>query len=207
MRNRAEGSSGVRYGDQVSTAATEDPSVLDLARGFRDGDTSCVEAVYRRWSPLVHSLALRTLGNHHDAEEVTQQVFVSAWRSRHTLTPTEHALPAWLVGIARHRIADRRGERAREARRVDAAAATSGVEEETVPGEVDSVVDRLVVAQRLAELPDPRRTILTLAFHEDLTHDQIATRTGLPLGTVKSHLRRGLVQLRDGLEEVRRGSR
>ena len=73
--------------------------------------------------------------------------------------------------------------------------------------DIERIVDRLVVSQQLAELPDPRRTILTLAFHEDLTHDQIAARTGLPLGTVKSHLRRGLVQLRNQLEEVRRESR
>lgn len=196
---------GFRYGGAVSAAATEGPSVLDLAREFCAGDPGAVEAVYRRWSPLIHSIALRALRSHDEAEDVTQLVFVAAWRSRHTLTPSESALPAWLVGIARHRIADRLGERARDARRVEAAVASAGDETEDEP--VDGIVDRLVVAQQLAEIAEPRRTILTLAFHEDLTHEQIATRTGLPLGTVKSHLRRGLVQLRNQLEEVRRAAR
>lgn len=185
--------------------------VIDLAAGLRDGDRDSLEEVYRRWSPLVHTLALRALGTHHEAEDVTQQVFISAWRSRHTLTPTDNALPAWLVGIARHRISDRFAERGREARKV-AQVVAEPVAQRTYVGDdavaedaVGGVVDRLVLAQKLDDLGEPRRTILRLAFHDDLTHEQISSRTGLPLGTVKSHLRRGLVQLRRTLEEVRHG--
>lgn len=188
----------------------DDAAVIDLAAGLRDGDRDSLAEVYRRWSPLVHTVAVRSLGSHHEAEDVTQQVFISAWRSRHTLTPSDTALPAWLLGILRHRVSDRLAERAREAQKV-----ASVVARDLAPGEVDpaeagggegsvgGVVDRLVLAQTLDDLGEPRRTILRLAFHEDLTHDQISARTGLPLGTVKSHLRRGLTQLRRTLEEVR----
>ncbi len=202
------------YGEPVSSTSGVDASVLDLAAGLRDGDRDCLAEIFRRWSPLVHTIALRSLGTHHEAEDVTQMVFISAWRSRHTLTPSENALPAWLVGIARHRISDRLGERSRDARKVASAAAlVPGVR---APGSVHGtaphmvgvdqaagVVDRLVVAQQLEAMGDPRGAILRLAFHDDLTHEQIAARTGLPLGTVKSHLRRGLAQLRKTLEEVR----
>lgn len=198
------------YGEQVSSSYGE-ACVLDLATGLRDGDRDSLAEIFRRWSPLVHTIALRSLGSHHEAEDVTQMVFISAWRSRHTLTPSDNALPAWLVGIARHRISDRLGERSRDARKVASVAAmvpgsrqggsTGGAGEAS--DAAGGVVDRLVVAQQLEAMGDPRGTILRLAFHDDLTHEQIAAHTGLPLGTVKSHVRRGLAQLRKTLEEVR----
>lgn len=189
-------------------AASDQRSVRELAAGLQAGDHGCLEEIFRRWSSLVHTIALRALGSAHEAEEVTQLVFIAAWRSRHALVATDQALPAWLVGITRHRIADRLAERARDARRVSAVAAVAAVSDGEGPGgepageDVEALVQRLVVAQTLAELPDPRRTILRLAFHEDLTHDQIAQRTGLPLGTVKSHVRRGLLQLRETLHSA-----
>ena len=200
-------------GGPVRPRTGDEATVTDLAAGLRDGDRDSLEEIYRRWSPLVHTIALRQLGNHHEAEDVTQLVFISAWRSRHTLTPSENALPAWLGGIARHRIADRLGERARDAHKVAAIASrdlgpagalVSESATEPLAGDAaGGVVDRLVLCQKIDDLGDPRHTILRLAFHEDLTHEQIASRTGLPLGTVKSHLRRGLTQLRRTLEEVR----
>jgi RNA polymerase sigma-70 factor (ECF subfamily) len=65
-----------------------------------------------------------------------------------------------------------------------------------------AVTDRVLIAQALADLGEPRASVLRLAFADDLTHEQIAGRLGLPLGTVKSHLRRGLLQLRDTIKGV-----
>ncbi|MGN0065324.1 MAG: RNA polymerase sigma factor [Nocardioides sp.] len=191
----------------MSLLSGDEFTVTELAERLRDGDRESLETIYRRWAPLVHTVALRSLGSHHEAEDVTQQVFISAWRSRHTLTPSEGALPAWLLGILRHRVADRLGERAREAHKVAALRSRDLDAQGAEPAGADAgseLVDRLVLAQTIDELGEPRRTILRLAFHEDLTHDEISRRTGLPLGTVKSHLRRGLAHLRRSLEEVRR---
>lgn len=203
---------GRRYVGAVKSEAValedeRDGSVHSLAARFAAGDETALEDVFDRWSALVHTFALRAMRDPHDAEEVTQQVFVAAWRSRHTLTPSPVALPAWLIGIARHKIADARAARVRDADRLAAVVATP---DPSLTGSADAdqaIADRLVVRQAVQEMPDPRRTIVFLAFWQDLTHAEIAASTGLPLGTVKSHVRRGLIDLHQQLEGVRHGSR
>jgi RNA polymerase sigma factor (sigma-70 family) len=200
-----------RYGGAVVTGMSEreeeqDDGVRSLAARLVEGDETALEQVYDRWSALVHTYALRALRDAGDAEEATQQVFVAAWRSRHTLVPSPHALPAWLIGIARHKVSDVRLARSRDADR--AAAVASQPEAHAVVEAADEeIADRLVVRQAVEELPDPRRTIVFLAFWEGLSHAEIAETVGLPLGTVKSHVRRGLVSLHQQLEGVRRESR
>jgi len=201
-----------RYGGAVTSGLRESEEdegdvVRSLAARLVEGDETALEAVYDRWSALVHTYALRALQDVHDAEEVTQQVFISAWRSRHTLTPSPAALPAWLIGIARHKVADVRAARARDAHRVAAAATVPGALEADTSAADEEIADRLVVRQAVEELPDPRRTILFLAFWEQRSHAEIAETVGLPLGTVKSHVRRGLVKLHHQLEGVRHESR
>jgi len=201
-----------RYGDPVVTGATsfedeQDENVLTLAARLVAGDEAALEEIYDRWSSLVHTFALRALRDVHDAEDVTQQVFVAAWRSRHTLTPSPAALPAWLVGIARHKVADVRASRSRDADRLAAVVSLPGARDDAVQSADDEVAERLVVRQAVEDLPDPRRTILLLAFWEDHSHAEIAEKIGLPLGTVKSHVRRGLMKLHQQLEGVRHESR
>ncbi|GAA1927521.1 RNA polymerase sigma factor [Nocardioides hwasunensis] len=185
----------------------QDDDVRSLAARLVSGEETALEAVYDRWSALVHTYALRALGDVHDAEDVTQQVFVAAWRSRHTLTPTPGALPSWLLGIARHKVADVRASRARDAGRIAAAASLPEARDVAEQSADEDVTERLVVRQAVEELPDPRRTIMFLAFWEGCSHTEIAEAVGLPLGTVKSHVRRGLISLHQQLEGVRRESR
>ncbi|WP_406829774.1 sigma-70 family RNA polymerase sigma factor [Pedococcus sp. KACC 23699] len=172
----------------------------DLAVRLASGSREALAEVYERWASLVHTIALRSLGNTHDAEDVTQQVFVSAWSSRHTLKPDEGSLPGWLVGITRHRISDVRTQRYRRSRNVAAVAAVTPDAGRAAP-EPD-IAQRLHVAHEIDALGEPRATVLRLAFIEDRPQEEIAQRLDLPLGTVKSHVRRGLVQLRRRLEEV-----
>ena len=173
----------------------------DLAERLRGGSLQALEEAYANWSSLVHTLALRSLGNHHDAEDVTQQVFVAAWRGRHTLRPDRGTVPGWLVGITRNKVADLHAQRARQARDVDAAAQKSLPDQQAPPPD-EQLAARLLLADALDHLGEPRSTVVRMAFIEDLTHEEIARRLQLPLGTVKSHVRRGLLHLRTRLEEV-----
>jgi RNA polymerase sigma factor (sigma-70 family) len=168
-----------------------------LARAFPTADEAVLAECYRRWSPLVHTVALRSLGNPDDAADVTQQVFVDAWRSRATYRPGAGSLGGWLVGITRHKTADRHAARAREARLQQAV--TTNFTERTAPA-ADFAADRVLVADEMARLDPTARRVLELAFFQDLTHTQIAGLLDMPLGTVKSHVRRSLTRLRDRLE-------
>ncbi|MFJ6718082.1 RNA polymerase sigma factor [Streptomyces sp. NPDC091259] len=176
-----------------------------MAAGFAEGDERSMEAAYRHWRPLVHSLARRALGDEREAEDVTQQVFLAAWRGRRHYRPGPGGLGAWLTGITRHKVADALEARTRRTRVAEAAA--HALHERTrspaahAPPEPERALDRVLVLGELARLPAAQQRVLWLAFYGDLTQSQIAARTGLPLGTVKSHMRRALRVLRQSLGE------
>ncbi|WP_329267098.1 sigma-70 family RNA polymerase sigma factor [Streptomyces sp. NBC_01451] len=178
---------------------TGQPDDEELVRGFLAGDEACLAAVYRRWSALVHTLAWRSLGDVKEAEDVTQQVFLGVWSGRRGYRPERGPLVGWIVGIARHRIADALAARTRRSRLV-AAVDSWPVRADPADERLEGALDRLVVRAEFAKLASAQQRVLRLAFYEDLSQSQIAERTGWPLGTVKSHARRGLYRLRRELE-------
>ncbi|GGR76411.1 RNA polymerase sigma factor [Streptomyces humidus] len=177
-------------------APTED-SLADeeLAAGFAAGDESCLVAAYHRWGALVYTLGQRSLGDAREAEDVTQTVFLAAWRGRNGFDQARGTLSAWLVGITRRKIADALAARTRRAELVAAAGARMAAGNVDGGPRPDAVLDRVLIGRELARLPAAQRRVLTLAFYDDLTQPQIADLTGWPLGTVKSHARRGLHRL------------
>ena len=188
---------------EVSCDAEVEADVDDVAHRLRAGSREALEECWARWSGLVHTLALRSLGDHHDAEDVTQLVFVAAWRGRHTLDPDRGTVAGWLVGITRHKVADVHAQRARRTRDVAALAEHAPPDGHDPPPD-DRLADRLLLAEAMERLGEPRATVVRLAVVDQLTHDEVSRRLDMPLGTVKSHVRRGLATLRRDLEEVTR---
>ena len=176
-------------------AATE----AELSLGFARGDDVCLQEVFRRLAPLIYTIACRALDSSSDGEEITQEVFVSAWRARDNYQAEKDSLSGWLIGITRHRIADRQRARGRDLRLVQAVTNTTDAQ---VQPEISTLIDRIVLTEEIGRLPPPRGTILQLAFWEGRSYPQIADQLDLPVGTVKSHARRALRHLRTQLAEV-----
>jgi RNA polymerase sigma-70 factor (ECF subfamily) len=161
---------------------------------FRAGDEGALREAYDRYGGMVLRVGLLRLGNHQDAEDLVQMVFVRAWKGRAGFDPAKGSLGAWLLGITRRLIADRYAGLDRDRRIVAAAQRNAPAEAQAAPA--DRVVDRVVVGNELDRLPEEQRRVVMLAFYGELSHSQIAATTGLPVGTVKSHIRRALIQLR-----------
>ena len=187
----------VHVHDDPHTDLDGDRLAAELSAGSRDA----LAEMYRRWSTLVHTIAFRALGDRHDAEDVTQQVFVSAWNGRQSLRPDQGSPAAWLVGITKHRVADVKTQRYRSHRNLHAVAAVAATEPSE---EHDDWAEKLLLVSELERMGDPRATVLRMAFMEDKPQEEIARTLDLPIGTVKSHVRRGLIELRRRLEEVDR---
>jgi RNA polymerase sigma-70 factor (ECF subfamily) len=194
----------VSFRSRENDLSASAPSVI----GARDEERAAVEAVLAgdreafrilvdREAAAVVRACHRVLGDLHEAEDVAQEAFVSAFRSL-SAWRGDGPFGAWLTRIA-VRIALRRAARRRDVTWIDPGDPTRGVD---VPGGPDPVATTLQaeraagVRAAVARLDEPYRETIALRFFGELSLDEIATQTGRPLGTVKTHLHRGLLRLR-----------
>jgi len=182
----------------VSDSAAEDRAAFDRMAA---GDQDALAEIYDRHGRLVYSLAFRILRDQSDAEDVVQDVFSQAWRQASRYDASRGSVLGWLLTLTRSRAIDRlRGRRSRPEPSTDESALNS-IPDPAAPADVQAAsaaqathlraaLDGLTVLQRVA---------IELAFYEGLTHAEIAERLELPLGTVKTRIRQGLLKLRDRL--------
>ena len=175
----------------------DEAPVRELDLSFARGDDHALKLAYDTHGSLVYSLCRRSV-DEVAAADITQEVFISAWRFRERYDPQRGGLASWLVGIARNKIIDHYRSVGREDRRVVKAAQNTSPSEQS-PEQLDDVSTRMLLVDAMAELSERSRMVISLAFFNDLTHVEIAEQTGIPLGTVKSDIRRGLERLRHEL--------
>ena len=170
-----------------------------------EGDPSAVRDVLSRYSALVWSLSSSLSKDPHEVEDVVQDIFVDVWRSAGRYDPAVASEATFIATIARRRVIDRRR---RAGRRVD----PEPLEEELAPGAEDQGLRQVELddeaeqaREAVAQLSGDRRRVLEMSVVQGLTHREIAADTGIPLGTVKSHIRRGLAEVSEKLK-ARRGA-
>jgi len=173
----------------------------DLAEAFAAGEPDALRRVYDEHQRAVFSYCRRLVADH--AADVTQEVFLAAWRSRARFDPASGSLIGWIMGIARFKVADHlrahyRNQSVASGDLIDLG--STGDRSGSADPDIDLVATRILVAEALRRVDEPGSTWIRMAFVDGLSHSEIAETTGTPLGTVKSTIRRGLQRIRRDLE-------
>ncbi|HLX07353.1 MAG TPA: sigma-70 family RNA polymerase sigma factor [Thermoanaerobaculia bacterium] len=196
-------------GSPAALSALSALSDTALVQRVAERQPHALAELYDRFAPVLLALARRILGNHADAEEVLQEVFIQVWNRGERYDPARSSVSTWLVLIGRSRAIDRLRsrrvvERTREAA-TEAAPAAGALH--TSPEALENVWNQERherVRRELAVLPPEQREVLEMAFYEGLTQSEIAAKAGLPLGTVKTRTLLAMKKLRHALrEEIR----
>jgi RNA polymerase sigma-70 factor (ECF subfamily) len=176
-----------------------------LFRQIANGDQRAFGELYDRTSGIVYSVAHRILGQKAEAEDVTQEIFLAIWNNAGAFDPNLSKPTTWIIILTRNKCIDRLRRLRRRSRVIDESvefdenwAATDGAEK--IVGDHDTLRSELRSAVKA--LPADERRLLDLAFFGGLTQREIATELGLPLGTVKARIRRGLLRLRPSLQKL-----
>lgn len=170
--------------------------------GLIAGNDDAIRALYARFSRPVYSMGMRLLGTREAAEELTQDVFVTAWRKAARFDASRGRLSTWLMTIAHNLAVDRLRRETGVTRPtlvlVDEVPDAPGIDEE------DALLERDAAMRALSSLSDGERTLLARAYFRGLTAREIAESDGIPLGTVKTRLRAALIKVRRANEDKER---
>ena len=165
-----------------------------LVAGLLAGDEEAIRTLYARFARPVYTMGYRLLGSAEAAEELTQDVFLTAWRKAAQFDATRGRLSTWLMTIAHNLAVDR-------LRRETGVSRPNLVPVEEVPevateGDEEPVLERDAAVRALSCLSEPERRLLARAYFRGLTAREIAEADGVPLGTVKTRIRAALIKIR-----------
>ena len=176
-------------------APAPDDEDVELVRAIVRGDRQALARLYDRYAPVLLALALRIIRDRREAEDLLHDVFLEVWRSAKDYDLSRGRVRTWLVIRMRSRALD-----VAKSARVSRRSGDPEVLERMVADEdVDGAPDRSRVRVALGALVPEQRQVLELGYFEGLSCAQIATRVGIPIGTVKSRLAAGLSKLRHTL--------
>src|SRR5829696_7133780 len=205
--------------ERERSAAIDD---AQLVRSIAAGSQDALAALYDRHADAIYAVASRLTADRQVAEEVVQETFLALWNRAEIFDPSAGSLAAWLHTIARNRTVDRLRAAGRRPSLVGISA-LGGAEDqdaaalerlmasgrtlggaEPAPGPEDALHSAEVtetLREAVAAMPEQERTVIVLAYREELTQSEIAERLGWPLGTVKTRTRRALHRLRGALAD------
>jgi RNA polymerase sigma-70 factor, ECF subfamily len=186
--------------DSDSPAIKSVLSDVDLLLALRRGQVNALGSLYDRYSKLVYGLAYKILSNSEEAEDITQEVFLTLWR-RDAYNPSRGSLSSFLTTMTRSRSIDKLRSRGSRLRFIQRWQGIVKSEVAATPLEKASLGERSqLVRDALSQLPESERLILEIAYYEGLSQSEIAERLSIPLGTVKTRSRQGLLKLRQTLQ-------
>ena len=171
-----------------------------LLQSVSTGDPDAVRACLERFGALVWSLSRRFSPSPSDAEDAAQEIFVELWKSAGRFDPAVASEATFVAMIARRRLVDRQRRRQRRLDTEPLPEIPHAAEEGSPPcGE--RAAEATLAARAVAQLRPEQQKVLLLATYHGLSHEEIASATGMPLGTVKAHARRGLLKVRELLSD------
>lgn len=193
-------------GPMGSTTAKQ-PDTDNVLPRIANGDAQAVQTCLDRYSGLVWSLARRLSTTEADAEDAVQEIFLDVWKSAARFDPSVASEVTFIAMIARRRLIDRRrkeGRRPTSEVLNDATPAPEIRESEIDPAFGEEV---RIARKALSQLSQEQQRVLQLSIFHGLSHEKIARATDLPLGTVKTHARRGLIRIREIIENEKNGAK
>ena len=196
--------------DGRATSRTHDgkPLLVDVFRRVASADQGALGELYDATSPTVFGLVRRIVGDFSVAEEVTIDVYTQVWRLASAYSEEKGSPLTWLLMIARSRAIDHLRSRARSVKEQERPIEVAFDLCHPDPDPETAAISgnrQQIVRDVLADLEPEQATVLQLAFFEGLSHGEITARTGIPLGTVKTRIRTGMMRMRE-LFEVRQGA-
>lgn len=178
-------------------------SLPDMIHAMARRDEAALEKLYDLVSPSVYGLVLSIVGVREAADEITSEVFLRAWERAGEFDPNRGSVHAWILMMARSRAIDWiRADRSRKARDAKAGSEMAFERAKSAAGRTESHFDRMKlsrIADAWEKLAPAQKRVMEMAFRRGLTHTEIARESQLPLGTVKSHVRKAMMALRKRL--------
>lgn len=202
VRAQGESVSEVQRARGTATRRTraEDPQATLLARVAR-GDRAAFTDLYHATSDRLLGIAVKMLGRRDIAEEVLQEAFLAVWLKAASYRPSLGAPMAWMTTIVRHRAIDRlRLMGGAQALPVGSDGELEDLRDVAVGAADSQIIARKAILDCLDRLKEKQRRLILLAFYYGYTHEELSARSGTPLGTIKSDVRRGLADLKGCLD-------
>lgn len=191
----------VEFAGSFNMAAT-DPEDIPVVKAMRSGDLTALGTLYNRYGEPVYRLSLRILKNPEEAEDLTQEVFLTFWRST-GFDPKRGTLLVYLLTITQSRAINRLRQAKSRLQLLQRWNRNRPTDTANVPMETASLKELgQQITTALQTLPDNQRQILELAYYDGLSQSEIAEQLEIPLGTVKTRSRQGLLKLRKLLKDL-----